>query len=116
MWVENIKHLLCSLDFSGIWYSQRFPNSKWLMKAVNQKIKDQFIQNWTANIELKLNSNVYKFLKQSLKEANIYYKCPCRFVKDIYDSEHVIISFLWKQEGGKVYNYSRENVRSVIEI
>ena len=47
-WVENIKHLLCSLGFSGIWYAQIYINSNWLIKAVKQKIKDVYLQSWNS--------------------------------------------------------------------
>ena len=42
LWLNNIKSLLCSLGFSGVWYSQSFLNSKWLVKAINNKMKDLF--------------------------------------------------------------------------
>ena len=44
LWVNNIKNLLCSLGFSGLWHSQSFLNKLWLVKAINTKIKDTFLQ------------------------------------------------------------------------
>ena len=70
-WVDNLKELLCSLVFfSGIWYNQCFLNSKWLVKASKQKLKDQCIQKWITNLEMTSDSNNY--LKQNLKRVNIY--------------------------------------------
>ena len=74
LWIDNIKQVLCSLGFSGVWYSQSFLNSKWLVKAVNQKIKDQFIQNWTANIELTSNSNIYRIFKTQFERSQYIFQ------------------------------------------
>ena len=52
LWVENIKQLVCSLGYSGIWYSQKFPNSKWLVKAVNA-----IISQYSNTINLILVEN-----------------------------------------------------------
>ena len=56
-WVDNLKELLCSRVFSGIWYNQCFLNSKWLVKASKQKLKDQCIQKWITNLEMTSDSN-----------------------------------------------------------
>ena len=49
-WV-NIKELLFSLVFffSGIRYKQCLLNSKWRVKASNQKHEDQFMHKWITN-------------------------------------------------------------------
>ena len=44
-WIKFVKNLLiCSLGFPVIWYNQSFGNANWLVRAVNQKFKDVFIQ------------------------------------------------------------------------
>ena len=68
-WVEKIKSLLCSLGFSAVWYSQSFINSTWLIKAVNQKLKDIFIQTWRSKIEIESESNVYRIFKTNFEES-----------------------------------------------
>ena len=45
-WIKLVKYLLCSMCFPVISYSQGFVNANWLVKAVNQKLKDVFIQSW----------------------------------------------------------------------
>ena len=60
-WIEYVKILLCSLGFSGIWYSQSFPSNLWLVKAANTKLKDIFLQKWSSNIAITSNSNFYKY-------------------------------------------------------
>ena len=35
-WIENIKHILCSNGYSGIWYSQSFSNTTWLKNSLHK--------------------------------------------------------------------------------
>ena len=44
-WFENVKDLLCEFGFSGVWITQSFLNSKWLIAATKQKAIDLHIQN-----------------------------------------------------------------------
>ena len=60
-WISNIRSILCSLRFSGIWYSQSFCNSKWSMNAVKQKLKDTYIQKWYSLLEVSSRSNKLLF-------------------------------------------------------
>ena len=53
-WFQTVKDILCSCGFSGIWDNYSFPNKKWLVCAVRQKLKDIFITHWLSQIE---NSN-----------------------------------------------------------
>ena len=43
-WIKNVKDLLCEFGFSGIWITQSFLNSKWLIAATKQKAIDLYIQ------------------------------------------------------------------------
>lgn len=72
LWIENIKTLLCSLGFSGIWCSQSFLNKKWLVKAAQNKLNDLFIQRWLENIRLTSNSNFYKIFKTTFQQSNYF--------------------------------------------
>ena len=38
----NVRSILISFGFSGIWDNHVFPNSKWLVKATHQKLTDLF--------------------------------------------------------------------------
>ena len=51
------------------------------MKAVNKKIKDQFIQNWTANIECTSNSNIYSIFKTKFERSQYILQLPQSFCK-----------------------------------
>ena len=80
-WIENIKTLLCSLGFSGIWYSQSFFNKKWLVKAVHNKLNDLFIQKWLENIRLTSNSNFYKIFKTTFQQSNYFSQLSTYYCK-----------------------------------
>lgn len=69
LWIEYVKTLLCSLGFSGIWYSQDFINRTWLIKATGMKIKDLFLQNWRGNLNMTSGSNFYKIFKTDCKQS-----------------------------------------------
>ena len=64
-WIKFIKHLLSSSGFSVNWYSHCCVNSRGLVKAVNQKLKDVFIQNWLSKINIESKSNIYRCFKSS---------------------------------------------------
>ena len=68
-WFDNLKTILCNSGFSGIWYSQSFVNSKWLVKASLRRLKDIFIQNWHTELERTSNSNLYKYVKNEFHQA-----------------------------------------------
>ena len=69
-WLENIKRILCSLGFSGIWDAQSFTNSKWLIQAVKQKIKDVYSQTWNSKLEKSSSSNSnYKLFKHTFERS-----------------------------------------------
>ena len=80
-WVEFVKHLICSLGFPVIWYSQSFTNSKWLVKAVNQKLKDVFIQNWISKINIESDSNIYRRFKPSFDQSSYIRILPLQLGK-----------------------------------
>ena len=67
-WIETVKDLLCELGFSGIWITQSFLNSKWLIAATKQKAIDLYIQNWYSIIEASSNSNAYKVFKTKFEQ------------------------------------------------
>jgi hypothetical protein len=68
-WFDNLKHILCHSGYSGIWYSQSFFSSKWLVKSAQQKLKDHFIQKWHSDIEKTSQTNIYKHTKSSFKQS-----------------------------------------------
>ena len=69
-WIDNVKNILCSNGFSGVWYSQSFTNSTWLLKASKQKLIDIFIQNWTTQVQSASESSIYKLYKANFEQSN----------------------------------------------
>ena len=69
-WIENIKHLLCSLGFSGVWYAQSFLSSNWLIKTTKQKIKDIYIQDWNSTLSISSSSNNYRLFKDTFETSS----------------------------------------------
>ena len=102
-WIDNVKTILCLQGFSGVWYSQSFISSNWLEKAMSQKLKAVFIQNWTAQINATSNSNMYKVFKTKFEESRYIAILPTLFVNGLYVSERGIIDFQWKSVAGIVF-------------
>lgn len=69
-WIDNVKCLLCSLGFSGIWDTQSFLNTKWIVAATKQKSLDLYIQKWFSTIENTSNSNTYKLFKTKFERSH----------------------------------------------
>ena len=69
-WIESIKAFFCSQGFAGIWYSQSYCNSKWLVKAIHQKLNDVFIQKWSSALNMSSSSNIYKIYKTTFEQSN----------------------------------------------
>lgn len=51
-WIEDVKQLLCQNEYSEIWYTQRFINTRWMINSFRQKLNDIFIQNGTELLML----------------------------------------------------------------
>lgn len=62
-WFQSVKQILYNCGLSGIWDSHSFPNKKWLVCAVRQKLKDSFITNWFSQIENSSSSINYRIFK-----------------------------------------------------
>lgn len=90
-WMDNIKNILCSLGYSGIWYSQRIENPKWLSKSSFQKLKDIFIQNWMSEVDTTSNTNFYKLYKSEFNRSayiNILPKYQCKILFSFVTRNH----------------------------
>ena len=94
---RKYKHLLCSLGFSGIWYTQSFLSSNWLIKTTKQKIKDIYIQDWNSTLSISSSSNNYRLFKDTFETSHYHPIC----VVDFLPSEHGIIDFRWKSADGE---------------
>ncbi|MEW8544526.1 MAG: hypothetical protein AB2693_13435, partial [Candidatus Thiodiazotropha sp.] len=72
-WLSNVKSIVCSLGYSGIWDNQSINNSKWLIATLKQKLKDQYIQKWYA---LTNNNTNYRLFKDEFKLSGYFNILP----------------------------------------
>ena len=49
-WLSFIQNLLNSRGKSNIWLDQNSYSTVWLSSSVEQKLKDQFFQEWSENM------------------------------------------------------------------
>ena len=80
-WIENVKNLLCLSGYSGVWYSQQFVNSKWLIKSTSQKFKDLYIQKWRSLITQTTSTNMYKYIKADFTRSSYINTLPFHLCK-----------------------------------
>ena len=45
---------------SSVWETHVFPNDKWLIHAVKQKLRDAYITNWHAQLDESSGNTTYK--------------------------------------------------------
>ena len=57
------------MGFAGIWYSQCFFNISWFVKASTNKIRDIFIQDWFATIDIASSSNICRLFKTKFEQS-----------------------------------------------
>ena len=66
---------------SGIWETHVFPNEKWLVCAVKQKLKDIFITNWHLQIDNSSSGVIYKLIKNTFAFENYLVTLPFKLRK-----------------------------------
>ncbi len=62
-WLACIKNICNDCGMSGMWLLQDVPNSRWVKKAVEQRLKDQWLVTWHHNLETKSLSSNYRVFK-----------------------------------------------------
>ena len=66
-WVTTVKNILEGCGFAGAWEHQRLPFSTNHFKVIlQQRIRDQFLQKWSAEINISSKCINYKMFKTSL--------------------------------------------------
>ena len=59
-WVTKVRQLLFSNGFGYIWIEQYVHNSRAFLSALVQRLKDQYLQSWYA--ELADSSKLYMYI------------------------------------------------------
>ena len=81
-WLENVRNILISCGFSGIWDNQVFPNRNWLIKSSRQKLTDLFLNEWQSQIENNTSCYiVYRLFKKNFGFENYLKTTPIKLRK-----------------------------------
>ncbi len=62
-WLTCMKKICNECGFSGIWLLQDVHNPIWIKKAIEQRLKDQWIVLWQQNLSTKSICSNYKLFK-----------------------------------------------------
>ena len=80
-WIKNVKEVLNNCGMSNIWETHSFPNEKWLVNAVKQKLRDIYITNWHAQLDKTDSATSYKIFKTTFGMKNYLVTLPVKFRK-----------------------------------
>ena len=76
-WIRNVKHILDNCGMSGI------GNEKWLVCAVKQKLRDIFITNWHAQLDISSSGITYRLIKTNFGMENYLVTLPLKLRKPL---------------------------------
>lgn len=82
-YIENVKGILNSCGFSGVWQSQNVINPKWLSLAISQRLKDQYWQTWSSIVDKSSSGINYRLFKDSFdcsKYINLLSNKNCKIL------------------------------------
>lgn len=51
---------MCRLQY--VWHNHDFVNINWLTATVNQRLKDQFVQIWSNDVNCSSRGHLYKIM------------------------------------------------------
>lgn len=69
-WVSDIKILLTRNGFGYVWHEQYIANDKLFLHAFTQRLKDQFLQDWSSNISNSPKLMCYSNFKTIFEHEN----------------------------------------------
>lgn len=72
-WCSLVRDLLCNLGLNDAWFYQNVGNANVFLSLVKQRIKDQFIQNWTGRLNDSSRALFYRCIAQF--QLQPYLKC-----------------------------------------
>ena len=78
-WLENVRSILISCGFSGIWDYQLFQNRNWFVKSTRQKLTDLFLNEWKSQVESNSLCYKYRLFKQKLGFEEYLINAPAKF-------------------------------------
>lgn len=80
-YIENVKGILESCGFSGIWETQDVLNTRWLTLAIKQRLKDQYLQEWHSIVEMASSSKNYRLFKDTFERSKYLNLLSNRYCK-----------------------------------
>ena len=109
-WLQYIKTILDETGFSYIWTLQEVPNINTFPNQIKQRLQDQYIQQWSADLSLSNKC------RENLSSKNIY--APCHLLTEFFfvDLEHQTIDYQLKGEDTMASIEKTEHVHFVILI
>lgn len=69
-YLENVKNIIDSCGFTGIWHTQNPVNPKWFKLAITQKLNDQFLQEWSGFLDNASSGTNYRLYKDNPKQSD----------------------------------------------
>ena len=82
--IECVHNILNACGFPNIWNEQGALNVKWITNLVKQRLKDQFIQEWSNNINSLSKGHTYKIFKPVFRHEKYLNILPTKF-REILD-------------------------------
>lgn len=71
-WLDNVKNLICTNGYSNIWYEHNVTNISWFVKSFKQKLKDEYIQNWSSLVDKASSGINYRMFKETFQINNYF--------------------------------------------
>ena len=62
-WLKFVQNILYECGLFNIWNNHEFPNRKWLLISVKQKLSDLFVNEWYSSIENSSKCTNYRLFK-----------------------------------------------------
>ena len=75
-WIEFIKDILEDCNLNEIWVSQNFRSVNWLKSTVFNKLKSNFIERWSNEIQNMSSCDLYIQFKTNFKFERYLHNFP----------------------------------------
>lgn len=79
-WMLFIKKIFDECGMSNVWHCQDYFNKKWIKLSIEQKLKDQFRQEWCADLHQSAKSLCYRIFKTEFKFEKYLSILPFNFL------------------------------------
>jgi len=64
-WASQVRDLLNNLGYGQVWLDQAVFNENWLIRSIEQRLKDQYMQSWLNFIDNSSKATLYKSFKNT---------------------------------------------------